>query len=198
MERNETSHAKSAAFVLKKALPGAVSQLLVLSVVAVMGLTVWGGWYAWGSFQDWNRHVRNHPVTWQDGRLFTDLTLWDYMLAADDPTTYALIHIKFLLHVGHATGAVRHPESQRAFRQSLRMATLENDGSGLRWMRETMPAVMQRNDSSIANNLRTENLCVWMHKTFVTVRAHHRRYFWTVYEHWLAPGVDIPPNTICR
>ena len=49
MDRNETSRAHSAAFVLKKALPGAVSQLLTLGVIAVIGLSAWGIWYRTGS-----------------------------------------------------------------------------------------------------------------------------------------------------
>ena len=62
MGKTESSRAESAAVVLKKALPGAISQLLVLGVVAVIGLTAWGSWYAWDAYQYWNRQVKNQPV----------------------------------------------------------------------------------------------------------------------------------------
>ncbi len=195
----ESSRAASAAVVLKKALPGAVSQLLVLSVVAVVGLTVWGGWYAWDAYQYWNRHVRNHPVTWQDGRLFTDLTLWDYLLAADDAAQYRLLHLKFLMHFGYETGAMPHPESTRAFRQSLKYATAPTpDGAdGLLWLMNAMAARLDAH-APHEGNLHDENLCIWMYDAFVTVQRQHRGVFLNVYDPWLVSDAAVHPNTICH
>ncbi len=61
MEKTESSRAESAAVVLKKALPGAVSQLLVLGVVAAVGLSVWGIWYAWDSTNTGKETSRANP-----------------------------------------------------------------------------------------------------------------------------------------
>ena len=98
------------------------------------------------------------------------MTLWDYVLAADDPATHTLIHMKFLLHFGHETGAIRHPESQRALRTSLQRATLKHDGSGLHWMTQTMTGLMNQREIRVSNNPRAENLCAWMYEAFVTVQ----------------------------
>ena len=76
-------------------------------------------------------------MTWLDSRLFTDLNLWDYMQTADDSTAYALIHVKFLMHVGHELGVIHHPESQRALRRSLQQAQahdLKGEMTGLLWL----------------------------------------------------------------
>lgn len=199
MGETESGRAASAAVVLKKALPGAVSQLLVLSVVVVIGLTAWGGWYAWDAYQYWNRHVRNHPVTWHDGRMFTDLTLADYLATADDAVQYRLLHLKFLMHFGYETGAMLHPESTRAIRTSLKHATASTpDGAyGLLWLMNAMSERLEAHDP-LEVNPHEENLCAWMYSAFALVQHRHPDDFWTVYDPWLIPGADTHPNKICH
>jgi len=192
MEQTESSRAESAAVVLKKALPSAVSQLLVIGVVVAVGLSVWGIWYAWDSYQYWQRNVKDKPVTWLDGRLFTDLDMWDYMDTAEDPTGYALIHVYFLMHFGHEIGVIRHPESIRALDRSLRQAkNSAGETPGLLWLMNEMGRLMDRRMIHVDDPF-AENLCDWMYTAFVEVQEQHPDEFWSVYNHWLNPRKQDP------
>ena len=195
MGRDETGRAHSAAGVLKKALPGTVSQLLTLGIVAVIGLSVWGIWYSWDAYQHWNRHVRNHPVTWLDGRLFTDLDMQDYMQAASDGhAMYALIHIKFLLHLGHELGVIRDPESLRVLRRSFKQArtfTMDGETSALLRLAEAMVESMDERMPRV-DNPHEENLCLWMYSAIQRVAKQYPEDFHDVYDHWLNPRLGSP------